>query len=274
MCGPTARRNANLARRPRSPKARPTDAVPPPVAAKLDGVGAEALPAEAPPITVCRIAADLMVLLLPATEKRAVMEWSPAVRSEVANVAWPPANSTVPSGVEPSKNVTLPVVGEPGPTTVKVNTTTWPSADGLEEETTVAPADVAPVPPPAGATVVGALPLPVVGVEPAVVVVVTTLVVVGAPVVGVTPVVEVEPPVEEVVEVVDAVAGKQAPFSRTVSVPTQVNVLVTVAVHVSVLAPVVADRLHWSIVTLGAESDATPAVAVQVTVPVAPELLH
>ena len=127
------------------------------------------------------------------------------------------------------------------------------------------------VPPPPGATVVGALPLPLVGVDPAVVVVVTTLVAEDGPVVGVTPVVEVTPPV---VEVVEAVAGKQAPFARTGGVPTQVNVLVTVAVHVSVLAPVVADLLHWSIVTLGAESDATPAVAVQVTVPVAPELLH
>ena len=68
--------------------------------------------------------------------------------------------------------------------------------------------------------------------------------------------------------------GKQAPFWRTVGVPTQVNMLVTVAVQVSVLAPALADPLHWSIVTLGAESDATPAVAVQVTVPVAPELLH
>ena len=271
MCGRGAvRRNAKVVRRPRSPKARPIDAVPPPVAAKPDGLRAEALPAEAPPVTVCLIAADLMVLLLPASAKRAVMAWSPALRSEIANVAWPPANSTAPNLVEPSKNVTLPVVGEPGRTTVKVNTTTWPSADGLGEETMVAPPGVAVVPPP-GATVVGGLALPVVGVDPAVVVVVTTLVVVVAPVVGVTPVVAVNPPV---VEVVEAVAGKQAPFARRVDVPTQANVLVTVAVHVSVLAPVVADPLHWSIVTLGAESDATPAVAVQVTVPVAPELLH
>ena len=228
------------------------------------------MPAETPPLTVCRISADRMVVLLPASAKRAEMAWSPAVRFERANVAWPPANNTVPNLVEPSKNVTLPVVGAPGPTTVKVNTTTSPSADGLGEETRVAPPGVAVVPPPS-APVVGGLTLPVVRVDPAVVVVVARLVAADAAVVGVAPVVEVEVPV---VEVVDAVAGKQAPLAKTGVPSTQANVLVTVAVHVSVLAPVVADPLHWSIVTLGAESDATPAVAVQVTVPVAPESLH
>ncbi len=192
------------------------------------------------------------------------------MRVDVANVAWPPANSTVPNLVEPSKNVTLPVVGEPGPTTVKVKTTASPGWDGFAEEVNVAPPSVPESPPPA-VTVLGTVATPVVGVDPAVVGVGVELVVVGPLVVGVAPVVEVEAPV---VEVVAAPGGKQAPFARTIVVPTQLNVLVTVAVQVRVLAPVVADPLHWSIVTRGAESDATPAVAVQVTVPVAPESLH
>ena len=232
-----------------------------------DSVRPEVLPGEATAFaTACRIAADLLVMVLPTSEKRAVMAWSPALRFEVANVAWPPATSTVPSVVEPSKKVTLPVVGEPAPTTVKVNTTGWPNGDGLTEEIKVAPRGVPVVPPPV-ATVVGGLAARVVGVDEAVVTVVGTVVV------GLTPVVEVEPPVVEV-EVVEPPGGKQAPLARRAVMPMQVNVLVTVAVQVRVLAPIVAEPLHWSIVTVGAESDATPAVAVQVTVPVAPELLH
>ena len=216
--------------------------------------------------TVCRIVADLLVMVLPASAKRAVMAWLPAVRFEVANVAWPPASSTVPSLVEPSKNVTLPMVGEPAPTTVKVNTTGWPDGVGFREEVNVAPPGV-PVAPPRVDTVVGELAAPVVGVGGAVVTVVATVVV------GAAPVVEVEPPGVEVEEV-EPPGGKQAPLARRGAIPMQANVLVTVAVQVRVLAPIVAEPLHWSIVTVGAESDATPAVAVQVTVPVAPELLH
>ena len=63
-------------------------------------------------------------------------------------------------------------------------------------------------------------------------------------------------------------------MARRGVMPLHANVLVTVAVQVRVLAPVVAEPLHWSIATVGAESDATPAVAVQVTVPGAPEVLH
>jgi len=47
-----------------------------------------------------------------------------------------------------------------------------------------------------------------------------------------------------------------------------------VAVHVTVLAPVWPESLHWSISTAGAESLAAPVVAVHVTVPVSPERLH
>lgn len=130
----------------------------------------------------------------------------------------------------------------------------------------MAPPGVPVVPPPVD-TVVGGLPAPVVGVGGVVVTVVATAVV------GAAPVVEVEPPGVEVEEV-EPPGGKQAPLARRGVIPMQANVLVTVAVQVRVLAPIVAERLHWSIVTVGAESDATPAVAVQVTVPVAPELLH
>ena len=130
----------------------------------------------------------------------------------------------------------------------------------------MAPPGVPVVPPPV-ATEVGELAAPVVGVDGPVVTVVATVVV------GAAPVVDVEPPGVEVEEV-ERPGGKQAPLARRGLVPRQLKVLVTVAVQVRVLAPIVAEPVHWSIVTVGAESDATPAVAVQVTVPVAPELLH
>lgn len=133
--------------------------------------------------------ADLLGMLRPTSEKRAAMARSPALRFAVANVAWPPARSTVPSLVEPSKNVTLPVAGEPAPTTAKVNTTGWPNGDGFTEELNVAPPGVPVVPPPV--TVVGALAARVVGVDGAVVTVVPTVVVGNAPVVEVEAVYDV-----------------------------------------------------------------------------------
>ena len=267
MSEPTVRLNANRVTSARSKRSKPVDPVQSPVSGMPDGVRGGVLAGDVTTAaTVCRIVAHLLVLLLPAWVKRAVMSWSPAVRFDVANVAWLPASSTVLSLVEPSKKVTLPRVGEAGPTTVKVNTTGWPDGVGFREEVNVAPPGVPVVPPPVD-TVVGELAAPVVGVDGVVVAVVATVVV------GAAPVVEVAPPGVDVEEV-EPPGGKQAPLARRGVMPMQANVLVTVAVQVRVPAPIVAERLHWSIVTVGAESDATPAVAVQVTVPVAPELLH
>ena len=58
----------------------------------------------------------------------------------MTNVAIPePSKVPVPSVVEPSMNVTVPVgIPEPGasPVTVAVNVIDWPNTDGLAEETT------------------------------------------------------------------------------------------------------------------------------------------
>jgi hypothetical protein len=64
----------------------------------------------------------------------------PTVRDEVVKVALPELKLAVPSVVEPSRNVTVPVgVPEPGATalTVAVNVTDWPNTDALTDDVTV-----------------------------------------------------------------------------------------------------------------------------------------
>jgi len=57
------------------------------------------------------------------------MEWVPAARPEVENVARPLLTDPLPSVVDPSKNVTTPVAVEDE--TVAVNVTSCPELDGL-----------------------------------------------------------------------------------------------------------------------------------------------
>ena len=59
----------------------------------------------------------------------------PTASDDVVSVAVLPASATVPSGVTPSKNETVPV-GLVPPETVAVNVTDWPNVDGLSDETT------------------------------------------------------------------------------------------------------------------------------------------
>jgi hypothetical protein len=65
-----------------------------------------------------------------------VIEWLPASRLDVEKVAVPPFSVPVPSVVDPSLKVTLPV-GAPAPgvltLTFAVNVTLWPYTDGLIE---------------------------------------------------------------------------------------------------------------------------------------------
>lgn len=218
---------------------------------KPDGVTPVVAPGEAPlPVTTCRIAGEVLLPLPPVPTNLPVMAWFPAASFEVANVARPPINGAVPRFVEPSKKVTVPLAAGPGPVTVATNSTTWPTGEGFADETTVVP-----VPLPLPGAVVDEVDPPVPGA-----------------------VVLVDPPVPAEVVLVDdsvvLVGAKQAPLASVVVVPAHTNVLVTVVVQVTVLAPVVPDALHWSTVTMGAASVAAPAVAVQVNVPVAPELLH
>ena len=67
----------------------------------------------------------------------AVMEWAATMRDEVLKVAWPEARVPVPSVVEPSLKVTVPVgVPVPGATglNVTVKVMDWPDTEGLAEE--------------------------------------------------------------------------------------------------------------------------------------------
>ena len=68
------------------------------------------------------------------------MEWPPTDNADVLNVATPePFSVPVPSVVEPSMNVTVPVgVPEPGAlaVTVDVNVTDWPKTEGLADDDT------------------------------------------------------------------------------------------------------------------------------------------
>ena len=65
--------------------------------------------------------AELLPLKRASPPYTAVMEWVPAVRLEVANVATPAVSVPVPSEVTPSLKVTVPVgVPVPGGTTVTV----------------------------------------------------------------------------------------------------------------------------------------------------------
>ena len=82
----------------------------------------------------------MLAVKLPSAPYTAVIEWLPTASAEVTNVAIPePSKVPVPSIVEPSMNVTVPVgIPEPGasPVTVAVNVIDWPNTDGLAEETT------------------------------------------------------------------------------------------------------------------------------------------
>ena len=65
------------------------------------------------------------------------MVWLPTVSAEVVNVATLPLSVPVPTGLPPSRNVTVPVgVPAPGATgeTVAVKVTDWPKTDGLADE--------------------------------------------------------------------------------------------------------------------------------------------
>jgi len=62
------------------------------------------------------------------------MEWVPAVKLEVANVAVPPLTFAVPSVAAPSRKVTVPVA--PAGETVAVKVTACPKVDGLRLEAT------------------------------------------------------------------------------------------------------------------------------------------
>src|SRR5207248_1184357 len=91
-------------------------------------------------LTVCVLAADVLVVKLLSLALTAVIVWLPTERAVVDNVAVPLAKVVVPSVVLPSRNVTAPVgVPAPGATalTVAVKVTDWPNTDGLEEEVTV-----------------------------------------------------------------------------------------------------------------------------------------
>ena len=66
------------------------------------------------------------------------MEWDAAVKVEVDKVAWPvPSSVDVPSVVEPSLNVTVPVGTPPLDVTAAVKVTGWLNTEGLAEELTV-----------------------------------------------------------------------------------------------------------------------------------------
>ena len=82
----------------------------------------------------------MLAVKLPSAPYTAVIEWLPTASADVVNVAIPePSKVPVPSVVNPSMNVTIPVgMPEPGATTVivAVNVTDWPNTDGLAEEAT------------------------------------------------------------------------------------------------------------------------------------------
>src|SRR2546423_190988 len=71
----------------------------------------------------------------------AVMECEPAASVEVVSAAVPPLRATLPSGVAPSKNCTVPVGPEDG-LIVAVNVTGWPNVDVGADEATVVVVDV------------------------------------------------------------------------------------------------------------------------------------
>ena len=82
----------------------------------------------------------MLAVKLPSAPYAAVTKWLPIASTEVVNVAIPePSKVPVPSVVNPSMNVTVPVgIPEPGASemTVAVNVTDWPNTDGLAEEAT------------------------------------------------------------------------------------------------------------------------------------------
>ena len=63
------------------------------------------------------------------------MEWLPALRLDVENVALPPFNTPLPRVLSPSKNVTVPVAAEGA--TVAVKVTDCPTVDGCRLEVRV-----------------------------------------------------------------------------------------------------------------------------------------
>ena len=64
----------------------------------------------------------------------ALMVWLPTAIAEIGSVAVPLLSDTVPSGVEPSLKVTVPVAVEG--VTVAVNVTVWPNTEGLTDDVT------------------------------------------------------------------------------------------------------------------------------------------
>ena len=81
----------------------------------------------------------MLAVKLPSAPYTAVIEWLPTASEEVVNVAIPePPKVPVPSAVDPSMKVTMPVgIPEPGATAVivAVKVTDWPNTDGLADET-------------------------------------------------------------------------------------------------------------------------------------------
>jgi hypothetical protein len=68
------------------------------------------------------------------------MEWRPALRVVVENVATPFDRVPVPSVFEPSRKVTVPVGVPPAggtAVTTAMNVTDWPLTDGLLDDETV-----------------------------------------------------------------------------------------------------------------------------------------
>ena len=87
------------------------------------------------------------------------MEWvTPAARLEMESVARPLLRVPVPSEVDPSLNVTVPVAVEGE--TVAVKVTVWPRVDGLRLEVSVVVVLVLVVPPAAAVTAFNAFSLP------------------------------------------------------------------------------------------------------------------
>lgn len=91
-------------------------------------------------MTTCNNADDVLPLKFGSPAKTAVIECVATDNDEVLIVAWPETLSVpVPSVVEPSLKVTLPV-GVPAPgdvtVTVAVNVTDWPNTEGFADEAT------------------------------------------------------------------------------------------------------------------------------------------
>ena len=79
--------------------------------------------------------ADVLAAKLVSPEYLAVIEWAPAVREEVLNVAWPfKPTVALPICVVPSRKVTLPVAPLAALDTVAVNVTCCPTTTVTAED--------------------------------------------------------------------------------------------------------------------------------------------